>query len=248
MKFTDSAVFKTHLHQHSLEEEEQEEVEEEVDGEGALEPDNGNPAAELLPGREDKGENPDEDEEEMDVADNGCETSSSSSTKNSDLAQSAEDDSSINKVRHYCCNFCGKSYTYLVSYQKHLQLHEQKPSLSKPTVPTLSKYECPHCDMSFHRRTRLRSHLTVHALRKPSNRTRSRCDHCNKAFLCPNLLLRHMELHKKKPFWCLSCAIGFIDELSLDKHLQNHSLRQHKCDVLQDYSLLNPFTSFHKAT
>ncbi|XP_035019476.2 zinc finger protein 271 isoform X2 [Hippoglossus stenolepis] len=234
LKFTDSEVFKTHLHQHSLEEEEQEQVEE-VDVEEALKPDNSNPAAELLPGREDEGENRDEDDEdeEMDGADNGCDTSSSS-TKNSDLAETAEDASSINKGRHeYCCNFCGKLYTYLVSYKKHLQQHEQKPTSSKPTVLTLSKYECPHCDMSFHRRTRLRSHLTVHALRKSSKKTPSRCDQCNKVFLCPKLLLRHMDLHKKKPFWCLSCAIGFRDELSLDKHLQNHSLRQHKCDVCQ---------------
>ncbi|XP_060937766.1 zinc finger protein 184 isoform X3 [Limanda limanda] len=225
LQFTDSEVFKTHLHQHSLEDEEEEDE--------ALKPDNGNPAAQLHPGREIKCENRDEEDEEMDGADNGCDTSSSS-TKNSDLAQSAEEDLSINKGRDgYCCDFCGKLYTYLSSYKKHLLQHDKKSSLSKPAVLTLSKYECPHCDMSFHRRTRLRSHLKVHALRKRSKRESYRCDQCNRVFLCPKLMLRHMDIHKKKPFWCLSCAIGFTDELSLDKHLQNHSRRQHKCDVCQ---------------
>ena len=203
LKFTDSEVFKTHLHQHSLEEEE-------VEVEEALKPDNGNPAAELLPGREEEGENRDEqdEDEEMDGADNGRDTSSSS-TKNSDLEETAEDASLINKGRHeYCCKVCGKLYTYLVSYRKHLQQHEKRPSSSKPTALALSKYECPYCDKSFHRSTRLRNHLTVHAF-----------------------LLRHLDVHKNKPFWCLSCGIGFRYELLLDKHLQNHSLRQHKCDV-----------------
>ncbi|XP_062255149.1 zinc finger protein 208 isoform X2 [Platichthys flesus] len=229
LQFTDSEVFKTHLHQHSLEDEE----EEEDDEEEALKPDNGNPAAKPPPGREIKCENRDEDDEEMDGADNGCDTSSSSSTKNSDVAQSAEEDSSFNKGRDgYCCDFCGKLYTYLVSYKKHLLQHDKK-STPKPTVLTLSKYQCSYCDMSFHRRTRLRSHLKVHALRKRSKREPYRCDQCNNVFFCPKLLLRHMDVHKKKPFWCLSCAIGFTDELSLDKHLQNHSRRQHKCDVCQ---------------
>ncbi|XP_069393003.1 zinc finger protein 234 isoform X2 [Paralichthys olivaceus] len=241
LKFTDWDIFKTHLHQHSLEEEE-----EEVDVE-ALKPDNGNLAAELLLGREDEGESGDEDDEdeEMDGADNGCEARSSL-TKTSDLSQSAEDASSISKLRQvYCCKFCGKLYTYMVSYKKHLEQHKRRPSSPKQSAQTLNKYECPYCEMSFHRRTRLLSHLRVHTPRKPQ---RSRCDQCNKVFPSQQLFLHHLDLHKKKPFWCLSCSIGFRNELSLDKHLQRHSLRQHKCDICHKRFQMSSELMIHSKT
>lgn len=213
-------VFKTHLHQHALEEEE---------GEGQTR-DNRNSAAELVSGRDDNGENRGEH-----MGGDECDMSSSLQTKPLRLIQG--DDfataSMKNKLRNvYVCLVCGKVYTYLVSFRKHQRLHENQNSTAKSqSVHNLNKYECPDCGMTFVRRTRLLSHLRVHRSHKPFKSKPPRCDQCNKDFSSIKSWMIHIEIHKEKPFWCLSCAKGFKDEVLLDKHLQDHSLRQHKCDI-----------------
>ncbi|XP_071326756.1 zinc finger protein 660 isoform X3 [Trachinotus anak] len=215
LKFTHWQVFKTHLHQHAMEEEEEEE--------DAQTGDNGNPAAELLPGREDG-------DEDMGGAADGCDTSSSLQTNPSDLIQSASMKKKLQKV--YACLVCGKVYTYLVSYQKHQQLHENRSLVAEnQSAQNLHRYECPECGMSFIRQTRLLGHMRVHRSRRQLKSKPPRCDQCNKEFTSVKSWMSHSDIHKEKPFWCLSCAKGFRDEVSLDKHLQSHSLRQHKCDI-----------------
>ncbi|XP_039973818.1 zinc finger protein 90 isoform X2 [Xiphias gladius] len=232
LKFTHWEVFKNHLHQHALEEEEEEEEEEEK--EEAKTGENRNPAAELLPGRRDEGENREED---VGGAADGRDTSSSSQTKPSELMQNFGVGSMKKKLRDvYACLVCGKVYTYLVSFRKHQQLHEnqsftaENPEIERK-VQNLHRYECPDCGMSFIRRTRLLGHMRVHRSRKPLKSKPPRCDQCNKEFTSIKSWMIHINIHKEKPFWCLSCAKGFRDEVSLDKHLQSHSLRRHKCDI-----------------
>ncbi|XP_022616312.1 zinc finger protein 660-like isoform X1 [Seriola dumerili] len=215
LKFTHWQVFKTHLHQHAMEDEEEEE--------DAQTGDNRNPAAELLPGGEHR-------DEGLGCAANGCDTSSSSQTKPSDLIQSASLKKNQQKV--YACLVCGKVYTYLVSFQKHQQQHENRSSTTdNQTAQNLHKYECSDCGMSFSRRTRLFGHMRVHRSRRQQRSKPPRCDQCNKDFSSMKSWMSHIDIHKEKPFWCLSCAKGFRDEVSLDKHLQSHSLRQHKCNI-----------------
>ncbi|XP_040900954.1 zinc finger protein 585A isoform X2 [Toxotes jaculatrix] len=191
-KFSHWDIFKTHLHQHALEEEEKEEEE-------AQTGDNRNPAADLLPGRdEDKGGHRDEVMKKL--------------------------------QKDYTCMVCGKAYAYLVPFRKHLQQHERTPSTAQDqSVQTLHKYECQECGMSFIRQTRLLGHLRTH--RSKLKLKPPRCDQCNKDFSSVKRWMIHIKVHKERPFWCLSCAKGFRDELSLDKHLQSHSLGQHKCDI-----------------
>ncbi|XP_015241213.1 PREDICTED: zinc finger protein 184-like isoform X2 [Cyprinodon variegatus] len=124
----------------------------------------------------------------------------------------------------YNCGVCGKIYTYLVSFQKHLKIHEEPPEKETPPPQVehnLRKYECPDCGMSFIRRTRLISHLRVH--RSKRLQQLPKCDQCNKVFMSGKSWASHVELHRERRFWCLSCAQGFTTELLLDKHLQNHN-------------------------
>lgn len=136
------------------------------------------------------------------------------------------------KQSFYACFVCGKVYIYLVSFKKHLQMHENSSEGNISDVHNLNKYECPDCGMTFVRRTRLLSHL--HQNHKSSKQVKlkaHRCDQCNKDFCSTKSWMSHVETHKERPFWCLTCAKGFRDEKMLDKHLQDHSLMQHKCHI-----------------
>ncbi|XP_039661950.1 zinc finger protein 135-like [Perca fluviatilis] len=218
LKFTHWDVYKTHLHQHALEEE----------GEEAQTGDDLNPAAKLDSERTDDGENGGED---TDGDADGCDMGTSLQTQTSGLTQGVEVAPASRKKKPrkgYACLDCGKLYTYLVSFTKHQQLHENQQS-SKTTSQNLREYQCPDCGMSFIRRARLLGHLRVH---RSLQSKPPRCDQCNKNFSSIKSWLSHVDLHKQKPFWCLSCAKGYKDEASLDKHLHTHNLtRTHTCNI-----------------
>ncbi|XP_070692008.1 zinc finger protein 569 isoform X3 [Pempheris klunzingeri] len=208
LKFTHWEFFKTHLHQHALEEEEEEEEEEEAEAQVV---DERNLEAEL-----EDGENLDED---IDADAHGYDMSSSQTQ-----GAGASTMKKLGKV--YSCSICGKVYTYLVSFRKHQLLHEKRIPATK-NVHNLNQYDCPYCGMSFIRRARLLGHLRTHRSRRSLESKPARCDQCNKDFTSQKSWMVHVDLHRENPFWCLSCAKGFRDEESLDKHLQSHSLRQH---------------------
>ncbi|XP_044063582.1 zinc finger protein 271 isoform X3 [Siniperca chuatsi] len=231
LKFTHWEVFKTHLHQHALEEEEEE----------AQMGDNRNPSAELDSGRVDDGENRDED---TGGDADGCDVSSSSQTKPS--VGTASTKKRLRRV--YACLICGKVYTYLVSFRKHQRLHENQSSTTKSqSVQNLHTYECPECGVSFFRQARLLGHLRVHRSRGSFKSKPHRCDQCNKDFSSIKSWMVHVDLHKQKPFWCLSCAKGFKEEQSLDKHLQSHNLRQHTCNVChKSFSMSTQLVNHYK--
>ncbi|XP_049903086.1 zinc finger protein 420 isoform X3 [Epinephelus moara] len=205
LEFTHWDVFKTHLHQHALEEEEEEE--------DAQTGDNMNSAAELDAGKagENKGEKTGGDAD-------ACDMSSSSQTQPSGLTQGVK----------FTCSVCGKVYKYWSPYLKHQKVCGKPTKKPPQSVQNLRDYQCPDCGMSFIRRARLLGHLRVH---RSFNSKPPRCDQCNKDFSSLKAWMAHVDLHKQRPFWCLSCAKGFNDEASLDEHLRFHSLKEHKCDI-----------------
>ncbi|KAK5601566.1 hypothetical protein CRENBAI_023942 [Crenichthys baileyi] len=202
-------AYETHLHQHALEEEE----------------------SQLRDNRAPIGHMDTEEEtghEDGSVSVDGCDTNRSAQ-KQPELTQGVQYPRvSANSSRSvYTCGVCGKIYTYLVSFQKHQKIHENLPDREKPRTvidSNLRNYECPDCGMLFIRRTRLISHLRVH--RSKRRNKLPKCDQCNKVFTSVKSWTAHVELHKERRFWCLSCAQGFMNEGMLDKHLQSHSLRQ----------------------
>ncbi|KAM9310781.1 uncharacterized protein KZ484_026598 isoform 3-T3 [Pholidichthys leucotaenia] len=206
--------YSTHLHQHALELEETPMENEMV------------PAEELAPETLDTGEDGDEamscETKELDMND-------LPQTKLTDDVASPS--SSMWSPREvYSCSICGKSYTYLSSFQKHQQIHENKTIIKSPSEQILRKYECPECGMVFIRRTRLIGHLRVH--RRQKLNTSRRCDTCNKMFPNKQVWMAHIHMHTKNPFWCLSCVKGFTTEALLDEHLQSHNQTKQECNNL----------------
>ncbi|XP_044214597.1 zinc finger protein 780B isoform X2 [Thunnus albacares] len=223
MKFTSLEFFNSHLHQHALREDEEEEE--------AQTGDEMNQAAEMVSGKD----------LDQDGDADWCDMNSSSQTKPSGLIQGVAiaKTSMKNKLRKaYACLVCGKVYTYLVSFRKHQRLHENQNSEPK-TVPSLQKYECPECGMSFIRHARLLGHMRIHRPRELPESDTPRCDQCNRDFRSIESWMAHVDHHKQKPFWCLSCAKGFRDEESLDRHLQNHNLKKFECNICHKRFLMS---------
>lgn len=209
LTFTLMDAYETHLHQHALEEEE----------------------SQL---RDDTDPTENLDSEENGLKDGSIGADGSAQAQPPGLTQTVQF-SANNSRSVYSCGICGKIYTYLVSFEKHKKIHEKKCDEEKPRAPidpNLRNYECPDCGMLFIRRTRLVSHLRVHRSKRPSNLPK--CDQCNKVFTSVKTWTAHVELHKERRFWCLSCAQGFLNEGLLDKHLQSHRLRQ------QNHNAVNP--------
>ncbi|KAI3360450.1 hypothetical protein L3Q82_002342 [Scortum barcoo] len=238
LTFTHWKFFRTHLHQHALEEDDDGEEDDEEEEEEAQMEVNRNPAPDRVSWRVHDGENGDEgtgcDAEDSDM-------SSSSQAKPSGLgvgAAAALTTEEPQKV--YTCLDCGKSYTYLVSFRKHQKLHTTPPPTTK-SVQNLRNYDCPECGLSFIRRARLLGHLRVHE-------SHSRCDQCNKEFDCQESWMVHVKLHERNPFWCLSCSKGFKEEAALNKHLQSHNQKQRerkRRNSFQMSALLRSYFTIH---
>lgn len=125
----------------------------------------------------------------------------------------------------YTCVFCGKVYIYLVSFRKHLRSHCLSQASPKKTNPV--NHRCGECGITFNRKIRLLNHLRVHK----SYYEPRKCQLCNKYFGSLKLWIAHNQFHEQKPFWCLSCAKGFLSDFALDKHLLRHSQMSHVCVV-----------------
>lgn len=169
----------------------------------------------------------DEEEDEMhlnlDVDENPVEVDVSNSLLSS---RSYHDLVNASKIHDfYSCVFCGKVYIYLVSFRKHLRSHCIQQALPKQLSP--DKHRCPECGITFMRKVRLLDHLRVHK----SYYEPRKCDLCNKHFGSLKLWIAHNHFHEQKPFWCLSCAKGFLTDMALDKHLLRHSQMSHVCTV-----------------
>ena len=85
--------------------------------------------------------------------------------------------------------------------------HPEKPS-------RLKVFSCPHCPLTFSRKTRLSSHQKVH-FTEQSNR----CFHCGKSFTLFSGLIRHQQTHwKQRVYCCPICDVCFGEKEDLLGH------------------------------
>lgn len=174
------------------------------------------PAVKMDEGKEEMHFSVDKSPMEVDVSNSLLSKSSSS----------FQDLVNASKMQHfYSCVFCGKVYIYLVSFRKHLRSHRIPQALPEELNP--DKHRCQECGITFMRKARLLDHLRVHK----SYYEPRKCDLCNKYFGSLKLWIEHNNFHEQKPFWCLSCAKGFLTDMALDKHLLRHSQMSHVCTV-----------------
>lgn len=218
-------LFKTHLHQHAVEEEDEKVEEEEAQAEGDTRLD-------LRMSDEDDDEEEDDEDDDGDE-ENGAGDSWEMSTRKPVASPQAAGAASVSrKLRDvYNCLACGKVYTYLVPFLKHQLQHKLHSWPRSQRGGRLHRYKCSVCGMMFMRKAQLRAHMRVHAQTTSVGADLHQCDQCGKTFASARTWAAHMELHKQHLFWCLSCSKGFPDEIALDKHLQDHNRKQHTCKI-----------------
>ena len=109
-------------------------------------------------------------------------------------------------------------------------------------------YICPWCDSVFRTEKERKEHLlTSHGIEvkedqhqddaapEASDQKEKVCNVCDKKFLKPSQLVRHMRVHTgERPFACLMCRKSFNQKNSLQIHMKKHTgERPHVCPYCQ---------------
>ncbi|XP_063226828.1 zinc finger and BTB domain-containing protein 49-like isoform X1 [Bacillus rossius redtenbacheri] len=114
-----------------------------------------------------------------------------------------------NGLRPFKCAECGSSFTQRGTLQNHLKKH----SGEKP-------YACQDCGRSYFNREGLQVHARLHRS-DPLDMVLHECPLCDKVFVYPSGLSRHLSSHRGRRFTCDHCHRHFRELPSLKRHIRN---------------------------
>ena len=141
----------------------------------------------------------------------------------------------------YCCQCCGKVFTYRYYLDRHLKYtrcvdygdrkfpcslcsrsFEKRDRLRIHILHVHEKYrphQCIECGKSFSQSSSLNKHARVHSGERPY-----KCPHCVKSFTASSILRTHIRQHSgEKPFKCKYCRRAFASHAAHDSHVRrNH--------------------------
>ncbi|XP_037546466.1 zinc finger protein 814-like [Nematolebias whitei] len=151
------------------------------------------------------------------------------------------------------CLACDKQFKGRAALVSHLKLHRKVKS--KP-----GNLKCSDCDKEFGRLYHLKRHVMSHC--KAANADFYTCPDCQKNFLFPEDLNKHLEIHAKensgtcpkcnatfdsagelevhmvvhnKIYPCSTCGKKFKVEYALKKHEQSHQNEQYYCSTCRKH-------------
>ncbi|XP_045207441.2 zinc finger E-box-binding homeobox 1-like isoform X2 [Mercenaria mercenaria] len=132
--------------------------------------------------------------------------SDSEEQQNGDEAASEEEEIVLK------CMHCPQTFLRAIVLRDHMrEMHSDKPL----------KFMCPKCDETFHQKSQLDKHLTLHS---PTSQI---CNVCNKTFANVYRLQRHMISHNEstdlRKFKCPECGKAFKFKHHLKEHVRIHS-------------------------
>ena len=114
----------------------------------------------------------------------------------------------------FSCKLCSKAFYRL----SHLTQHEAAHS-------DVKRYQCPHCNYSYHWKNDLTRHMNTHM-------KRYECPHCEFRSHLKGNLIRHLNTHNRqeKSFACKVCSKTFSENMNLKRHDVTHSdVKRYEC-------------------
>lgn len=132
--------------------------------------------------------------------------------------------------RPYKCTQCPRRFSYASALGSHSQSH--LPELER------TKHVCDECGKSYSSAKNLAEHISSQHSKIES--LPYVCHICAKRFTSKSNLTYHLTTHQPKihQVQCDQCQKWLKNKLCLRKHMVQHSMVRHKCNLC-DYSALN---------
>lgn len=128
------------------------------------------------------------------------------------------------------CNLCPRRFSYGSALVSHSQSH--LPEVER------TRHVCDECGKSYSSAKNLAEHIAArHSRTEPLAYV---CHICAKRFTSKSNLTYHLTTHQPKihQVQCDQCKKWLKNKLCLRKHMVQHSMVRHKCNLC-DYSALN---------
>ncbi|XP_069159589.1 uncharacterized protein [Procambarus clarkii] len=142
--------------------------------------------------------------------------------------------------RKHLCDICGNAFKNEYTRDKHIKtVHQEDREHMCPQCGALFKakayldqhlahvhttkerVKCMHCGHDFKTESNLRSHIKI--VHNPRN-SKYTCKTCNKMFLAPKDLARHLKVHTGiKDYSCPKCCRCFSRKDNMAAHLRTHT-------------------------
>lgn len=145
---------------------------------------------------------------------------------------------SHSREKKYQCEFCDCRFSNKLDFTTHIQSHEDKPRKKRV------KCDCPNCQAVKAGGEKVRD--------SSRGRRLHNCQYCDKAFIYPSDLIKHINFHTKQFFFPCEwpgCEKTFTQSSNMKSHMRKHAKKNiHVCHVCEKSFRRLPYLKRHHKT